>query len=100
MPIVEDPVAFAAKSGAINHVGLVLENRLDEKGVFGGVVLQVGILDQDHVARRLLESGPEGSSFAAVYRLVEDPHPGPCLQLVEDLTGPVGAAIVDDQDFL
>ena len=48
------------KREPIDHVGPALEDRLDQPRVLGRVVLQVGVLDDDDVAGRVLEARAAG----------------------------------------
>ncbi len=73
MPEEEDPVRAAEEAGAVDDVGPAVEDGLEERRVLGGVVLQVGVLDEDDVARRRGESRLEGRPLAHVPRLEEDP---------------------------
>ena len=44
------------------------------RGILGRVVLQVGVLHDDHVAGRVTEALAQGRPLALVVRLVDDPQ--------------------------
>ena len=62
---------LADEPRAEDDVGLALDDRLDELGILRGVVLEVGVLDDDDLAGGMAEPGAERGPFALVL-LVED----------------------------
>src|SRR6059058_4387808 len=98
--------ARARVARAVDDVGVAVEDRLDEPRVLGGVVLQVGILDDRDVAAHVGDGGPHRGALALVVRL-EDEHEAVRrrvrrrgAQLLEHGARPVGRAVVDDDDLL
>ena len=71
----------------------------EEAGDFGGVVLQVGVEGEDHVAGRALEAGLQCGGLAEV---AAEPHRANVgvsrRELADDGPGGVGTAVVDEQD--
>ena len=59
VPEEEDPVGPPLEAGAVNDVRPAVENGRQELGVFSGVVLKVGVLDEDDVPRGPGKSPPE-----------------------------------------
>ncbi len=59
----------AEKARAKNHVGLALDQRREHQGILGGIVFQIGVLNDDEVARGFLNAAAEGCSLAHVMRL-------------------------------
>ena len=64
---------MADESGAVDHVGLVINDGLDHQRVVGRVVLEIGVLDDHDIAGRRCDSGPQRSALAAVRLQVDDP---------------------------
>ena len=62
---------LADEPRAVDDVGLALDDRLDELRVLRGVVLEVGVLDDDDLAGGVAEPGAQGRPLALVL-LVED----------------------------
>ena len=58
MPEIEDAMAARRpeKARAVDHVGLALENRLEQQRVLARVVFEIGVLD-DHAHRRSTRGG-------------------------------------------
>jgi hypothetical protein len=91
---------------AEHHIGMAVEDGLDELGVVGRVVLQVRVLDEGDVAGHARDAGAHGRTFTAVLRLQD--HLEAVLRrvrrgapdLVEDLARAVGRAVVDHHDLL
>ena len=74
MPEHMHPLEFASeKPGAEHHVRPALTNGFVEIGEFGRVVFQIGILDDDHVARCRGQPGGQSGSFALIPCVEEQP---------------------------
>jgi len=100
VPIVNYPVRFAThEARAKDHVGLIVENGLDEERIFVGIVFQVGILNDDNVASGKLETFFEGTAFALIFGLEKDNKAGLGLILFNDVPTGVGTVIIDNDDF-
>jgi hypothetical protein len=72
---------------------------LDERWVFGWVVLKVGVLDEHDLARRLAKPLAQCRAFAAVFGVEHDLEAGPVDVLMKDLARPVGRPVVDEDDL-
>ena len=67
MPEVQNAMCVAAeKSRTVYDVSLVLYQRIKQYPIFGGIVFQVSILDDNINTRRFLNPPPEGSTFTHV----------------------------------
>jgi hypothetical protein len=70
MPKIENAVRPSShKSGTENHVSAIIHEGLKKGGIFGGVVLKIGILDNDESGTGKGDAGPKGGSFALVGRV-------------------------------
>src|SRR5437667_1313526 len=98
MPVIENAMAVADEPRAVDHVGPVLKDRLDQPRILGWIVFQVGVLNDHHVAGGVLEAGPQSGALALIVRLEEDAD-FVALQLAENLPRAVGAAIIDKDDL-
>src|SRR5262245_28263558 len=92
-------MAFADETRAENDVGAIFEDRLDELGIFGRVVFQIGVLHDNNGAGGALEAGAEGSAFALVLGLIND-RMSFRLEFRENVARAVGAAVVNENDLL
>jgi hypothetical protein len=68
MPEIEDAVAArrAEEPRTIHHVGFPFKDRLQKQGVFSRVVLEVGVLDDQHVACGLAKATRHRRAFALI----------------------------------
>ena len=65
-----------------------------------GGVAEIGVQHDDHVTRGVVESEAQGMAEAKIERGMEDPDLRMAgRELVGDRAGPVGAAIVNDQNL-
>ena len=64
VPEVQHPMALADEPRAEHNVGPAFEDRLDKPRIFGGIVLEVGILHDDDIA-----GGMEAARAAPLPRL-------------------------------
>ena len=70
-------------------------------GILRGVVLEVGVLDDDDLAGGVPEPGAQRGALALVDLVEDDRQVGVARShLAEDLAGAVGRAVVDDDDLL
>ena len=101
VPEIEDavPVGAAEEPGSVDDVGLARENGPEQDGVFLRVVLEVGVLDDDEIARRGAHAGPDGRALPHVARLQEDPDAVLAVELPEDVPRAVLRAVVHDHDL-
>ena len=76
---------------AEDGVGVAVEERLEQAGVLGGIVLEVGVLNERKIAGGLLDGGANGGALARVAFLAEEADLGEAGgQALEDLPGAVG----------
>ncbi len=103
MPKEEDPVWTSAdKPRSVNHIGEAVEDGLKQEVVFGWIVLQIGILDDDIFSLGLTNPAVQCSSLTHVVFLGIDTHrkSGVCLVvLFQSAERIVAGAIVNDHDF-
>jgi hypothetical protein len=57
-------------------IGVPAQQRAQQGGVFGGIIFQIGVLDQAEVAARFLDGGADGGALAFVDLLAEEPDGG------------------------
>ena len=88
----------AEKPRSVDHVGLVLDDQIEELRVLFRRVFQVGILNHDNVAGDGGEAAPKRRALAGV-RLPKQRELQLALQRVEDLRGPVARSVVDDNEL-
>jgi len=101
VPEIEHPVrARADEARAENRIRLSGEDRCDERGVFRRVVFEVGILDQNHGCRGVLDAGADGCALALVFAVPEHAQARfrGC-ERQQDLQCPVGRTIVHGDHF-
>ena len=85
---------------AVDHVRAARQDRLHQPGIVLGVVLEIGVLDDDDLAPRLGERGADGVSFSAIPLVGEGADRHPPGQLREHLAGAVAGAVVHHDHFL
>ena len=73
----------------------------EEQGNVGGIVLQVAVHRDDHVAFREVETGHHRGGLAEVAAEMHDLHPFVIVRgdFVEQVFGVVGGAVVDEDEF-
>ena len=101
VPEIEDAVGRGAEeAGSVDDVGFAFEQRMEECGIVGGIVFEVGVLDDDEVSGGLLDAAAEGGALAHVLGLEQDADLGMGgLQFGEDFAGAVAGAVVDADEF-
>ena len=62
----------AHEPGTEHNVGTILQNWFKKDGVFAGVILQVGVLNDYYIARSCLETGAQSCSLAKIAFLQHD----------------------------
>src|SRR5438270_13863512 len=91
----------AEEAGAEARVGSTVDNGLEQLAPVGGIVLEIGVLHDDHVARTHRERLANGGTLATVHWLEMEPVDATLLeQLLEELARAVRGKIVDDDDLL
>jgi hypothetical protein len=104
VPEEQDAVRFAAhETAAVDHVGVTVENRFEQDVVFLRIVLEIGVLDDDQLARGVFDSRAQSRAFSLVHLVlvVRNGQIGVCTHIsFNALLGVVGAEVVDDDDFL
>ena len=101
MPEIKNPVGGTAQeAGAIDHIRPAFQQGLNEVGVNGRIVLQIGILDHHVRPGGQGESGPQGSAFAEVSRVTTelDGHRGEGHRL-QLFPSAVGGGVIHHDDF-
>src|SRR5262249_13056661 len=83
---------------AEDHVGPVFDDRLNEPRILGGIVFEVGVLDDDHITAGVAKPFAQGGAFALVVWLVDNAQ-SVAFQALQDVARAVGAAIVHEDDF-
>src|SRR5260370_5509895 len=99
MPKIEHAVAFTDEPGAEDHVRPIFQDRLDQPRVFPRVVLQIGVLDDNDVPGDMAKPLAKGGTFALIALLVKSSDL-PRFHVSKYVAGPVGAAIVHENNFL
>ena len=100
MPEVEHPVWFAAdKTGAVNHIRLILQNRLNQFGILRRIIFQIGILDDDDISGYLLKPGPESRPFSLVFLPVDHLADQRFQISLQNIPGTVGGKIIHNDNF-
>ncbi len=65
VPVIEDAMgAGAEEAGAEDDIGAIDEDGLDEDGVLGGIVFEIGVLDDHEIGGGLGNAGAESGAFA------------------------------------
>ena len=90
----------AEEPRAVDHVGLAVEDRPDQLGIFVRVVLEIGVLDDHHVAGGFADAAPHRRALALVMRLKEDPDAVLAVEFLEDFARAVLRSIVNDDELL
>ena len=73
------------KARAVDHIGAPFDQRLQQHRVLGRIVFEIGILNDDEVARSLFYAAVQGSTFAHVLGLQQNSNLGMLrLQLRQD----------------
>ena len=107
----DDVVVEAADDDAVQRIGaadLVAVHQIDvrrhlrpEHRQLRRVVLRVAVGVEDQLLGRRAEAGLQRAAVAAVHRMMDDAHVRiGARELVGDLRRRVGAAVVDDDDFV
>jgi hypothetical protein len=90
----------AAKARSEHDVGFARQDGLEQPRKLAGVILQVGILDDDVITRGLGKPGAECGPFALILVVVEGAEPAiGCGKLFQPIASPVGREVVYDDDF-
>ena len=78
----------------------VASKRVPEDAISDGIVLRIAVGIEDQVTRGCGESASECRAIAAISRVMDDSHLWVrARELVNNLRGRVGAAVVDDNDL-
>lgn len=87
---------LAKNAAAIDGNGAALGGG-EKRRVVCGVILEVGILYENQIARALCDSTLNRSALSQVWHLFQHPNIG---KLGRDFIGAIGGPIVDDDDLL
>jgi len=94
-----EPAILAVLSPAVDHVVALFELFHDEGDILR-VILKVRIQRNDDLSPGVIKSGGNGGGLPEVTNKLEDTHPPiQAGQALEFLGAPIGAAIVDEEDF-
>src|SRR6185503_17989197 len=89
------------KSASVDNVGMSCEDRRDDLRNVCGVVFEVGILNDDDVARGDLEGALNRSRFPTVLREATEANQRLALrELFNQIRCAVARAVVDDDNLL
>ena len=91
-------LALAGEPAAVDDTGLAAQDRFEEARPVVGVVLEVGVLNQDEIAVRLGQPGADRGALALVHLVVQDPHRR-VLERIQHLVRAVAAPVVDHNDL-
>lgn len=73
VPEINDPMRTTAhESGTENDVGLSIQDGLEQARIFLRVILEVGILDENDVARGGSEATTQSCAFASINAMIND----------------------------
>jgi len=101
VPEIDDAVCIAAgEAGAKDDVGLAALDRREQLRVFVGVVFEIGVLHDDHVAGRQGKTGAQRRAFALVDIVVDNSVDQRGDLGAEGVSGAVDGTVVDNDDLL
>jgi hypothetical protein len=90
----------AEKTGAIDDVGFILQQRCEKQWVFVRVIFEVGILDDDEIAGRFRNAAAQGRSLTHVFWLEKDTNLGMALaEFDEELARTILRAVIRADQF-
>ena len=100
MPEVNHPMRSAAQEpGAKHNIGTILQNRCKKDGVFIRVILQVRVLNDDHVACSCLETGAQSCSLTKI-ALLQHELMNPSVGFrFKKFSRSIGRSVIHDDDF-
>ena len=96
----DERLLVLALLGAGDDVGAAVEDRRDQAGNVLGEVLQIGGIEDEHIAPRHVAGRAERVGDAALAAVGHDPEKGILpLQIAQHPVAVVARAVVDDDDF-
>jgi hypothetical protein len=85
---------------SVNGVGFAFEERAQQQRIVGGIVFEVGVLNENEVPGGFLDAAAESSAFTDVARLQEDADLRMSgLEGGENFAGGVGGSVVDADEL-
>ena len=93
------PALVAEEPRAVYDVRTAVENRRQKRRVLVRVVLEVGVLDDDDVARGGTKTARHCRALALIERLQQHAHAARAVHRGENVARAVLRAVVDDQDL-
>lgn len=100
VPVEQHAVGSAQEAATEHGVRVALEDRLEQGWIVARVVLEVGVLHQDHVAAGFAKAALQRRALAAILVLEKQPHLWVARRkLLHDLAGAVRRAVVDYDDL-
>src|SRR5579884_1527258 len=98
VPEIEHAMRLADETRTVNHVGAIFQNRLQKPRIFVGIVLQVGVLNENHVAGGFLEAASQSGAFALIGGLIKNAD-FTAFELSENAARVVRTAVIDNDDL-
>ena len=89
----------AQEPGTEHNIGTILQNRCKKDGVFARVILQVGVLNDDHVARSCLETRAQSCSLAKIAFLQHDLIDPPGRFRFKKFSCSIGRSVIHNNNF-
>src|SRR5579883_212832 len=100
MPIVKYAVWLTArKARTENYIRLIFQYWSDELRIFLGIVLQIGVLDQNNISSSICESRPQCRPLPLVVAMSNNPHTRYIGDMGKHCCSAITRTIVDDNYF-
>jgi len=100
MPEVNYPMRSAAQEpGAKHNIGTVFQNRCKKNGILARIVLQVGILNDDEVPGRFLETRAQCRSLPEIAFLQHEFVDPSGRFRFEEFSCSIGRSVIDNDNF-
>ena len=100
MPEVNHPMRSAAhEPGTKHNIGAVLQDRFKKDRVFFWVILQVRVLNDDHVARSCLETSTQRCSLPEIAFLQYECVNPPGMFPFEKFSCSIGRSVIHNNNF-
>src|SRR5207244_12341524 len=87
------------KTRAVYDVGFAFDQWLEQHGILGRIVFQVGILHEDEIPDRVLKSNLQRSALSAIPRLKKYPDVVAAIEPGEHIASPIRRPIVNYDDL-
>ena len=101
VPEVHDAMGVAAHEARAEHdIRFAVEDGLEQLRVFLRVVLEIGVLHDDEITSGGGKAGAQRGPLALVALVIEDPGDERDDFTAQNLTRPIGRAVIHDDDLL